>query len=214
MTPAQLVQLASQEESKITEALFLNDEIPRKSVVFTAPNRRSGCSWIVARVARNLAQRVRGSVCVLDANLRWPAQHELFWLENTRGFLQALACRERISGYAQRISNTNLCVVPSGGCVEDSQTPFLAENFNSMFAVLKAEFDFLLVDCAAMKPSADAGVLGPLTDGAVLVIAANSTTRDTAISTRITLEAADVSIAGAILNKRTYPIPARIYQYL
>jgi Mrp family chromosome partitioning ATPase len=90
----------------------------------------------------------------------------------------------------------------------------LSERFTTSFSGLKSDFDFVLSDTVAMKASPDAGVVGQLADGAVLVIAANSTTRDTAMTTRLTLEAAHIPIAGAILNKRRYPIPPKIYQYL
>jgi Mrp family chromosome partitioning ATPase len=214
MTPDQMVQLASEEESKIAEAVFLNNHTRRKTAVFAAADRRTGCSWVLARVARSLAQRVRGSVCVLDANLRWPSLHELFRLNNTRGLLQALENTDSISNYAQRVADTNLWVITSGGTIEDSHSTILSADFASRFAELKSSFDFVVADTVAMKASPDAGVLGRLSDGAILVIAANSTTRDTAVATKVTLEAADVQIAGAILNKRAYPIPAKIYQYL
>jgi protein-tyrosine kinase len=214
MTPAQMVQLASEEESRIAEAVFLNKETPRKTAGFTAADRRAGCSWVIARVARSLAQQVRGSVCILDANLRWPSLHEWFRIQNTRGLVQALESGEKISSYAERVGNSNLWVIPSGGTVENSHGTILSERFTASFAGLKSEFDFVLTDTVAMKVSPDAGVLGQLMDGLVLVIAANSTTRETALTTKLTLEAAQVPIAGAILNKRTYPIPAKIYQYL
>ena len=35
-----------------------------------------------------------------------------------------------------------------------------------------------------------------------------------AINTKIMLEAANVPIVGAVLNRRTFPIPDKIYRYL
>jgi len=65
-----------------------------------------------------------------------------------------------------------------------------------------------------MNISPDAGVLGQLSDGVVLVLAANSTTRDSALNTKVLLDSANVPIEGAVLNKRTYPIPDKVSRYL
>src|SRR5439155_16237141 len=85
MTPNQLHQLASEEESRIVESVFLTQQRGRYTVMFVSPDRNAGCSWTVARLGRNLARRVQGSVCIVDANLRWPSIHNLFWIDNTRG---------------------------------------------------------------------------------------------------------------------------------
>jgi Mrp family chromosome partitioning ATPase len=215
MTPAEMVQLASEEETKIVEGVFLQSAAGRKTAVFTAPDRFSGCSWLSAGVARTLAERVPGaSVCVVDANLRWPSLHKLFCIDNTRGLIQALKEVDPIRDYTRRMHDTNLWVLPSGGTVDESHSIFVSGRVKTRFEELKRQFDFVLIDTVAMKASPDAAILGPLTDGAVLVLAANSTSRSGAMNIKFTLDAACVPIAGAILNKRTYPIPDQIYRYL
>jgi Mrp family chromosome partitioning ATPase len=216
MTPTQLAQIASDQQQQIVESVFMRNAAAKTSVVFTSPDRRTGCSWVVARLARTLAERGKGSVCVLDANLRWPAMHELFWLDNTRGFLQAIEEGENnpIKDYTQRLQDTNLWILPSGGSVADSHSVLVSESVQSRIAELKREFDFVLIDTLAMKTSPDAGLLGRFADGVVLIVAAHATTRDATANSRIVLEAANVPLAGAILNKRMYPIPNTIYQYL
>ena len=214
MTPNQLHQLASEEESRIVESVFLTQQRGRYTVMFVSPDRNAGCSWTVARLGRNLARRVQGSVCIVDANLRWPSIHNLFWIDNTRGLLQALEESHPIRDYTQRIQNTNLWVLPSGGTVADSHASLASENVKSRIAELASQFDFILIDTLAMKASPDSGLLGQLANGAVLVLAANSTNRETTMNAKLVLEAGHVPILGAVLNKRTYPVPDNIYRYL
>ena len=213
MTPTQMVHLASEEEAKIVETVFLKNASARKTVVFTSPDRGAGCSCVVARIARSLVEYAPDSTCVVDANLRWPAMHDLFSLENTRGLVQAFREDRSIRDYAQQIPNTNLWVLPSGGTSEDAGL-FESEAARTRFAELSQAFDFVLIDTVAMKVSPDAGVLGQLSDGVVLVLAANSTTRDSALNTKVLLDSANVPIEGAVLNKRTDPIPDKVYRYL
>ena len=214
MTPVQILQLAAEADSKIVESLFLADELPRKTVVFTSPDRHNGCTWITARIAQNLAKRISGSVCVVDANLYHPALHNQFRVENSRGCLQALQGTAPIRDYVQQIHETNLWVLPAGGLISDSRGVLVADVVKPRVEELTREFDFVLIDAPAVKIAPDAGILGRFADGVVLVLAANSTTRENAVNTKLALEAAQVSVTGAVLNKRTYPIPDKVYHYL
>jgi Mrp family chromosome partitioning ATPase len=214
MTPVQILQLAAEADSKIVESVFLADEPPRRTVAFTAPDRHNGCSWIVARTARHLAKRISGTVCVVDANLRHPALHNLFCISNSRGFLQALQENAPIRDYAQQIQDTNLWVIPSGGLLANGSGPLVPDNVKARLEELVREFDFVLIDTPAVKTASDASIIGQFADGVVLVLASNSTTRENAVNCKLSLEAAQVSVTGAVLNKRTYPIPEKIHQYL
>jgi Mrp family chromosome partitioning ATPase len=61
---------------------------------------------------------------------------------------------------------------------------------------------------------ADAMALGQLTDGVVLVLEANSTRKESALKAIESLRAAQIEVLGAVLNKRTFPIPESVYRRL
>src|SRR5215471_1337068 len=215
MTPAQTVQLLAEEENKLIDFTFLASETAPKSITFAAPERRSGCSWLVSRIAQRLAERVETSVCAVDANLHWPALHNAFGIDNESGFLQAtMRPEEPIRQFTKRPGNANLWVLPSGGTLSNCNAVLNIDNVKNRLAQLSCEFDYILIDTPAMKTSPDCGLIGRFTGGVVLVIAANSSRRDTAVNTKIMLETANVPILGAVLNRRTFPIPDRIYKYL
>ncbi|HLH31341.1 MAG TPA: CpsD/CapB family tyrosine-protein kinase [Terriglobia bacterium] len=215
MTPARMIQLLSEEETKLIDHLFLGNGAKRMSVTFTAPQRHAGCTWLTIRTAQRLAERVEASVCLVDANLHWPAIHAMFGIPNERGLFQAaMQPDEPIRDFVTRVPNTNLWVVPSGGPLTDSSAILSSEAMKNRIAELAREFDYVLIDTPALKPCADSSLIGRLTDGVVLVIAANSSKRDIAVNAKMMLDAADVTILGAVLNRRTFPIPDRIYQYL
>jgi protein-tyrosine kinase len=214
MTPGRMLQLLSEEETKLVDNLFGRD-LKRLTVAFTAPERQSGCSWLVSRITERLAARTGGSVCTVDANLHWPALHDLFGVPNCRGLLQAVTqLDEPIRSFAMPIEGSNLWIIPSGGPLPDSTTLLSSENMKVRMRELACEFDYVLIDTPAMKPCADSGVIGRLTDGIVIVIAANSDKRDSTENTKMLLDAANTRILGAVLNKRTFPIPDSVYQYL
>lgn len=215
MTPARVIQLLAEEETKLIDGLFLANGRKRMTVSFTSPERNSGCSWIVSRIAQRLGERVGGSVCVVDANLHWPSLDALFGIPNDRGLIQAATQPEEpIRSFATPVANADLWVLPSGGTLAESSAAVTPEAMKSRITELTAEFEYILIDTPAMKSGVDSGLTGRLADGVVLVVSANSSKRETAVSARMSLEAADVPIFGAVLNRRTFPIPDRIFRYL
>ncbi len=79
---------------------------------------------------------------------------------------------------------------------------------------LRSEFDYVLIDAPPVNLYADAIILGGLADGAILVLESDVTRREAARKAKETLEGAEVRLLGAILNKRTFPIPESIYRKL
>ena len=79
---------------------------------------------------------------------------------------------------------------------------------------LKAEFDFVLVDTPAMNASNEAISIGSLADGVVVVLKANASRKQTARQAIEQLQGGKARVLGAVLNRRTFPIPESIYKRL
>ncbi len=79
---------------------------------------------------------------------------------------------------------------------------------------LRNEFDYVLIDSAPMNTNAEGALLGQLADGLVLVLEANSTRREAAVRITESLRSSNVRVLGAVLNKRTFPIPESVYGLL
>jgi Mrp family chromosome partitioning ATPase len=81
-------------------------------------------------------------------------------------------------------------------------------------AELRSTFDYVLIDAPPLNSYADAMVFGRLADGVVLVLEANATRREAALQVAESLRSAKISVLGAVLNKRTFPIPSALYKRL
>ncbi len=81
-------------------------------------------------------------------------------------------------------------------------------------AELNQAFDHVLVDSPALNRSSDALVLGRMVDGLLLVLQSNATKRETARNVIASIRNANVNLLGAVLNKRTFPIPQNLYDRL
>jgi hypothetical protein len=108
----------------------------------------------------------------------------------------------------------NLWRVPGFGrreCGEESGT---GRYWVSCLAELRNEFEYAVIHGPAAGASSEAGLLGQLTDGIILVVGAHSTRRATARKIKETLEAAQSRILGTVLSERRFPVPERIYHRL
>jgi len=199
------------EALNLVQRLFLaKPEVAPHTVVFTSPQSNAGCSWVCARTSEALAGRLPGAVCIVDANLRSPAMHRYFRLDNHRGLTQALLETGPISDYLQEVRNRKLFVLTTGSA---SQATALASNrLGERLAELRQTFAFVLIDSPATNLYTDVALLSSMADGAILVIEADSTRREAALQAKEALAAAKFRLLGAALNKRSFPIPEFIYR--
>jgi protein-tyrosine kinase len=207
---------ATDEIARLVQRLFLSSSPgeERKTIVFCGVNPGSGCSWVCAKAAELLAGQIPGRVCVIDANLRSPSLHEYFHVEVGVGFADAMRQPGPINDFVRSTSTNHLWLMTSGAVGQAPNGALNTARLQARFAELRGEFDFLLVDVPAISLFGDALLLGQLSDGIVLVIASNSTRREPARAAKQILQDANVLILGAVLNKRTYPIPEAVYRRL
>jgi Mrp family chromosome partitioning ATPase len=195
----------------IVQRLYLGAEGAAPPAVSFVSLTQDDDDNLCARVAENLAAQISGWVCVVDANFAHPALHKHFHLPNERGLAAALSDREPIGAFVRRIDGTQLAVLPAG---RGNVPPAAAERFAERIRELREQFDYLLVRAPLGANASDACFLGRLTGSAVLMIEANATRRDTAARVKLQLEQNGVTVLGAILNNRTFPIPQSLYSKL
>ena len=181
---------------------------------FCGVNRGAGCSWVCARAGELLAEQENGSVCLVDANLRTPSLHDHFRIENESGFTEAIRGSKPMREFARRATGSNLWLITSGTVGTEPNGALHPARLRTRIAELRGEFDHLLIDTPAIDSYPDALLLGQLTDGIVLVVDSHSTRREPARIAKENFEAARIPVLGAVLNKRTFPIPERLYRKL
>ncbi len=208
--------LAEDEITKLVQRVFAyppTAEAPAV-VAFCGVEEGAGCSWVCARAAETLAEQVPGRVCVIDANLRSPALHEYFRVEMCAGFAEAMKDPAPIREFTQPTWSDHLWVMTSGAVGKEPNGALNPDRLSCRFSELRAEFDYLLMDTPPISSYPDAVLLGRLTDGVILVVGSSSTRREPARIAKESFEAAKVSMLGAVLNRRTYPIPKALYRRL
>src|SRR5579863_905872 len=201
------------EFGKLIERVFAST-VERRSVVFAGVERRTGCSWLAAHAAQILAGQRRGSVCLVDANLRFPTLHDLFGVENHYGLTEALLDSRPMHHFTRQLPVQNLWLLSSGSPEKSAPALLETEALKRRIVEARNAFDFVIVDSPALNIHSDAIALGIACKGLALILKANSSRKEAAQRILRQLEAAKVALVGAVLNQRTFPVPQAIYSRL
>jgi capsular exopolysaccharide synthesis family protein len=205
-------QVTSDSTLRLVQQLFLErtQETPRM-VVFAGINHGAGCSEIATSVAQCLAGIAPNAVCLVEANFRSPALPAMLGTRNHRGLTNFLLEEGPVKSFVKPVFNESLWLLSSGPVTADSSNLLTSPRMKRLCTEMRKEFDFVIVDAPPLSRYADAIALGHLSDGIVLVVEANLTRREAALIAVENLRSSNVQILGAVLNKRTFPIPEKIY---
>jgi Mrp family chromosome partitioning ATPase len=210
-----LSQMAREETLRLVQRLFLqqSQKGPR-AILFAGIDQGTGCSQICLLVAEILRGAVSGSICLVDANFRSPSLPRLLGMANGYGLTNALLEERPVQAFVRPLPMNNSWLLSCGSLDPGSLNLLNSQRMKARFDELRTQFDYLLIDAPSLSRYADAAALGRLTDGLVLVLEANSTRKETALNVMENLRAAQINVLGAVLNKRTFPIPELLYRRL
>ena len=214
--PGRLIDRITKEETtKLVQRLFLlpGTEAPRM-VVFSGVEPGDGCTSICARAAETLVAMGEGPCCVVDANLRSPGVHEYFQIKNRSGLSEALSQTGSLCDFTQQLYGGKLWVMTAGTTSSDPSTLLNSVALPVRLAELRKEFTYVLIDAPPVNLFSDAANLAKQSDGALLVLNSNSTRKEAARNSKELFEGAGVRVLGAVLNRRTFPIPQGLYAKL
>lgn len=210
--PLNVGRMAKDESLKLVQRLFLAKSSPAiRTVVFAGIDHGNGCSKICADAAATLAANTAGTVCIVDANLRSPTLPEMFGVTNHFGLSDALRMDGPARRFARQLRPDNLWLLSCGSTMVGSSAVLDRDRLKLRLSGLREEFDYILIDTPPLNQYDDAVVLGQFADGLVLVLEANATRREPALRVMENLRAAQIQVLGAVLNKRTFPIPEALY---
>jgi capsular exopolysaccharide synthesis family protein len=181
-----------------TNIQFAGVDQPCRTMVFTSAGPGEGKTTSVANFGVVVAES-GARVCLIDSDLRRPALHKLFGLDNSLGLTDALVDNLPLSEVAQPTKTPSLSVVTSGAL-----PPNPAELVGSkrMTNLLQAEsdFDLILCDSPPVISVSDGIALAAQCDGVVLVIRAGMLAHDAVRRAVEHIESVKGRILGVLLN--------------
>ena len=183
-----------------TNIQFAGLDEPCRSIVVTSASAGEGKTTSVANFGVVAAQG--GSrVCLVDSDLRRPALHRLFGMDNSRGLTTALVEGLPFAAVAQPTRIPGLALLPSGPLPPN---PAELVGSNRMRERLDeaagSAFDMVLCDSPPVIAVSDGIALAAQCDGVILTIRVGTVAHDVIRRAIEQIEAVKGKILGVVLN--------------
>ena len=170
-----------------------------KTILFTSPTPNEGKSTTVSNLGVVMAQ-AGYRVLIIDCDFRNPTQYKIFNVTN-KGMSNAISGGEDVQALVQDTGIANLQVLVSGPVAPNPSELLGSQAFLNALAILKPQYDFIIIDTPPVMPVTDAAVVANRVDGVVLLLASGEVAPAAAKEAKNRLEQAGAHILGAVLNK-------------
>lgn len=177
---------------------FISSDEKLKAVAITSSMAGEGKSEVCANLAAAIAQANR-RVLLVDADMRSPSQHHLWNLVNAVGLSHVLVGEGSLERALQPVSD-NLTVLSAGVVPPNPMALLDSERMATLIELFREQFDYVIFDTPSLTGSADAAVLGSLTDGVLMVMRPRHVTYDRAIAAKSLLERSGAKVLGMVAN--------------
>jgi len=171
-----------------------------KSILVTSAAPLEGKSTTAANLAVVLAQGGRRVIAV-DADLRRPALHSYFGMENRQGLTDLIVDDGTdVEAVLQPTAQANLWLVSAGQLPRNPAELLGSERCAEVMEKLEKQADFVVYDSAPAGTVTDAVLLASRVDGVIHVVKAGGSRRDVVVRVKGMLEKAGGHVLGPVLN--------------
>lgn len=188
----------------VRRVFFGNGDQSVKQIVFSAAGPHIDVANVCEQVAQALALETHAHVALVGRE---------YGVADTSHSCAHSKETPAIKSWSTQMA-INLWRVPKRGPGEYGEESGTGLHWLSFLGELRNEFEYAVIHGPTAGVSSEAALLGQMTDGIILVLAARSTRKATARTIKEALEASRSRLLGTVLSERTFPIPERIYRRL
>jgi polysaccharide biosynthesis transport protein len=169
-----------------------------RTILITSSISGEGKSEVAANLATTLAQSGK-KVLLVDVNMRSPNQHHLWGMLNSMGLSNVIVDPEDLPQAIQEITQ-NLSLLTSGVMPPDPLTLLESDAMTQLMQKVSQQYDYVLLDGPSLVGMADAGILGKLADGVILVVRPGVVTSVGARAAKELLRRSNSNVLGIVAN--------------
>jgi succinoglycan biosynthesis transport protein ExoP len=186
---------------QLVASLRYSSSTPPHTIAFTSPDPGDGKSMVAVNTALSLAL-MKSRVLIIDGDLRRPTVHQKLGIANERGLSDVLV---GLTPFAQAVKPTEhagVSVLTSGRPAPNPVALLQSGEFDAMLKEAREHFDFVIIDCPALRLIVDGVVLGIKADATVLVVSSQQTEGRSAMRALEKLHGvAAINLLGIVLNR-------------
>ncbi len=173
---------------------------------------QEGKSALVAALGIAVA-RQGYRVVLVDADLRLSALHSLLGLDNANGLSRVLQQEASLAEALQRTEHAGLQVLTSGPAHPQPGELLGSQAMRAVLSELARCGDLIVLDSPAYLAVADAAMLAPAVDGALLVSRRGRVRRESIRAVRQQWPALGASLLGVVVNWAEAGASSRYWRY-
>jgi polysaccharide chain length determinant protein (PEP-CTERM system associated) len=190
-----------------------------KIFAITSAVQNEGKTVTALNLAVVMAKDFGKRTLVLEGDFRRPNMPLYLNVDLEEGLVDILSSKSDLQSTMVPIANTlvpfaddNLAVLPAVHRTQSSTSLLSSPRMRDLFDVLREQYDFILIDSPPILPLSDMNIFEEVVDGIVMIVRAESTTRDTVTKALDTL--GTDKVLGIVLNDvRQAPFAYYRYNY-
>jgi capsular exopolysaccharide synthesis family protein len=182
-------------------------------LTISSPGAGDGKSLVSSNLAVSFAEAGYRTL-LIDGDIRRGELHRMFAVDRRPGLLDHLAGQATLEDTIRPTSQRGLSVIPCGTRRYRGPELLGSAAMAELMAVVKTQFDVILVDSPPLGAGIDPFVLGTTTGHLMLVFRSGETDRQMAEAKLRLLDRLPVRVLGAVLNEVQAEGVYRYYTYL
>jgi len=198
-----------------TNILSMNNGKPPRTIVVTSAIHSEGKTVTSLNLAISLSQAVhKPKVLLVDADMRRGRVAKYLGVNQKAGLSDILTDKAKIENTLYHLDIENLAFISAGEIPEYPSELLASDNMKRFLSDVKGMFDHIIIDTPPIITVTDAGILGSIADGVLMVVQAGRTQRGIVKRAKERLHQAHSKILGHVLTNIEYHLPEYIYRYL
>ncbi len=178
-----------------------------RNLLITSAVLGEGKSTTAAYLATIICKYQNTNTLLIDCDLRRPAVHKLFNLDKDNGFIEVAQKEKSLKSVLKSTFLPKLKILTSGRLTQNPAEILNVPTLRDLFSEIKFYFDTVIIDCAPTIPVSDPLVLSSEVDGALMVVRAGKTPKETVKRATDLMRDAGMNILGIVLNNVENVLP-------
>jgi capsular exopolysaccharide synthesis family protein len=167
--------------------------------LITSAVAAEGKTSFTCHLATSLA-RAGFRTLLIDADLRKPDAHQVFGVPPAPGFSELLRAEVDLASAIRPTSVSGLALIPAGHSDAVTIQALAQGRAGDLLESMRQQFDFILIDSSPVLPVADALLLGPHVDGALISVLRGTSRIPTVYAASQRIEGVGIRLLGAVIS--------------
>lgn len=182
-------------------------------IMVTSAEAGEGKTSLASHLAASMA-RAGLKTLLIDGDLRNPMAHRLFAVANEVGLSEVLRGEAELTEVVRPTAVPGLSLIPAGEWDSEVSLPLAQGQMRALFAKLRQEFDFIVIDSSPVLPVADALAIGQSADAVIFSLLCQVSRMPNVSAATQRMSALGIRMLGVIVNGVQNGLPMTSYPYV